>query len=77
MPSDELLSGTRGSTFTHGRRGEVPLKKLLILTGTTLGSAIGWWLGADFGIMTAFIVSMVGFGVGMWGGARLAKHLGG
>lgn len=68
--------GTHGSTFTHGRYSEDSLKKLLILSGTTLGSAVGWWLGADFGIMTAFIVSMIGFGAGMWGGARLAKHLG-
>jgi hypothetical protein len=76
MPPDELPSGTLGSTFPHDQRTEDSLKKLLILTGTTLGSAVGWWLGADFGIMTAFIVSMIGFGVGMWGGARLAKHLG-
>jgi hypothetical protein len=71
-----LPSASRGSTLPHARDTEDSLKKLLILTGTTLGSAIGWWLGAHFGIMTAFIVSMVGFGFGMWGGARLAGHLG-
>lgn len=53
------------------------MKKLLVLVGTTLGSAVGWWLGADFGIMTAFILSMIGFGLGMWGGARLARDWGG
>jgi hypothetical protein len=52
------------------------MKKLLVLLGSTLGSALGWWLGANVGIMTAFIVSMVGFGAGMWGGARLARHFG-
>jgi hypothetical protein len=51
------------------------MKKLLVLVGSTVGSAVGWWLVADFGIMTAFLVSMVGLGVGMWGGARLAARL--
>lgn len=50
------------------------MKKLLILLGTTVGSGIGWWLGDGFGIMTSFILSMVGFGVGMWFGARIARN---
>jgi hypothetical protein len=54
---------------------KAPVKKLLVLVGTTLGSAAGWWLASDLGIMTAFIVSMVGFGLGMWAGARLARNL--
>ena len=50
------------------------MKKLLVLVGSTLGSALGWWLGARVGIMTAFTVSMVGLGVGIWVGARLARN---
>ena len=50
------------------------MTKLLVLIGTTGGSAVGWWLGSFVGIMTAFIVSMVGFGVGMWAGTRLARR---
>src|SRR5438128_2552846 len=44
--------------------------------GTGLpGYAVGWWLGAPVGIMTAFIASMVGTGVGMYAGRRIAGLL--
>ena len=52
------------------------MTKMLALVGTTLGSGIGWWIGEQFGPMTAFIVSMIGFGLGMWGGRWLADHWG-
>ena len=50
------------------------MKRLLVLVVSTIGSAIGWWLGARIGIMTAFMLSMVGLGVGIWAGARLAAR---
>jgi hypothetical protein len=53
------------------------VKKLLVLVVSTLGSAVGWWLGARIGIMSAFLSSMVGLGVGMWVGGRLAARWGG
>ena len=31
------------------------MAKLLILLGTTVGGAIGWWVGEHIGIMTAFL----------------------
>jgi len=46
--------------------------RLLGLVGGTLGSAVGWWLGAHVGLMTAVLVSAVGTGLGMWAGVRLA-----
>ncbi len=52
------------------------MKKLLVMLFSTAGSAIGWWIGARVGIMTAFIVSMVGLGVGMWWGAQMARRAG-
>lgn len=52
------------------------MKKLLVMIVSTIGSAIGWWLGARIGIMSAFMLSMVGLGVGIWGGARLAARWG-
>ena len=51
------------------------MKKLIILLATTLGSSVGWWLGSSYGIMTSFILSMIGFGFGMYYGARYAKNL--
>lgn len=50
------------------------MKKLVISISSTVVSTIGWAIGAKAGIMTAFILSMVGLGVGIYYGARLAKH---
>jgi len=48
------------------------MSKLLTLLGGTVGGAIGWWLGARVGIMTAFFVSVVGTGAGVYAGRRIA-----
>ena len=53
------------------------MTKLLVLVSTTIFSAVGWSLGARIGPMTGFILSMVGFGVGMWYGRRWGARLGG
>ena len=45
-----------------------------MFVGSTVGSAIGWWIGNSVGIMTAWAVSFVGFGLGMYMGRRLAIH---
>ena len=39
-----------------------------------MGSALGWWIGAHVGIMTAVLVSAIGTGVGLWAGVRLASE---
>jgi len=62
----------------HGARPHTQdwhVKKLVVLMGTTLGSSLGWWLGSPGGIMGSFIVSMIGFGVGMYYAARFAQRL--
>lgn len=52
------------------------MQKLAIFLGATIGGAIGWWLGALVGTMTAFIVSMVGTGIGIYAVRRwLAGYL--
>jgi hypothetical protein len=51
------------------------MTKLIVLLTTTIGSAGGWWLGARVGIMTAFIVSMIGFALGLYYGKRFAKSV--
>ena len=50
------------------------LSKLLIFIGATAGGALGWWLGNLAGFMTAFFVSTIGSGVGIYYGRRLAQH---
>jgi len=53
------------------------VKKLAISLGATIGGAIGWWLGAFAGTMTAFVVSMVGTGFGIYAVRRWgADYLG-
>jgi hypothetical protein len=53
------------------------VRKLAILLGATIGGAIGWWLGAFAGTMTAFVVSMIGTGIGIYAVRRWgAEYLG-
>jgi len=52
------------------------MTKLAVFAGATLGGSIGWWLGAYAGVFTAFVLSMVGTGLGMYYGRRVAlEHL--
>lgn len=48
------------------------MSKLFSFIGATVGSYAGWWMGSSVGIMTAFMVSMVGTGLGIWAGRRFA-----
>jgi hypothetical protein len=47
---------------------------LLIFVGTTIGGGIGWWIGARVGIMTAYILSMVGTAVSFYYCRRFIKE---
>jgi hypothetical protein len=49
--------------------------KLLGFVGASVVGSIGWWMGAPVGFMTAFFLSMIGTGVGMYAGRRLADYL--
>lgn len=50
------------------------MKKLLSLLFSTIGGSIGWWAGDYIGMVTAFILSMIGTGIGMYYGVRLARE---
>lgn len=50
------------------------MKKLLGFVGMTVGGWAGWALGASFGTMSAFIVSVIGTGLGMYVGIRIAQN---
>lgn len=41
---------------------------IFTLVGCTVGGWLGWWLGARVGLMTAFFLSTVGSGAGLYGG---------
>jgi uncharacterized membrane protein YeaQ/YmgE (transglycosylase-associated protein family) len=49
------------------------MAKLLGFIGATIGGWIGWAIGAPVGIWTAFAVSMVGTGVGIYYGRKAAQ----
>ncbi len=53
------------------------MTRLLGFVGATAGSSAGWALGALAGPLTAFVLSTVGFGAGLYAGRRVAEHLGG
>ena len=50
------------------------MSKLLALVGATFGGAVGWWLGARVGIVTAFLLSVVGTAAGVYAGRRIAAR---
>jgi hypothetical protein len=50
------------------------MKGIVWMVGATVGGAIGWWIGAGFGFMTAFILSTVGSGIGIYVFGRLAAE---
>jgi hypothetical protein len=50
------------------------MTRLLGFIGATAGGALGWWVGAPVGIMTAFMLSMVGTGAGLYVGRKVADQ---
>ena len=45
------------------------------LIGATIGGWLGWALGGPAGLFAAFMISMLGTGVGMYIGYRMAARL--
>ena len=50
------------------------MMKLLGWLGMFVGGWVGWILGAYVSIFTAFILSVVGTGAGLYGARRLATR---
>jgi hypothetical protein len=50
--------------------------KLFSFIGATIGSYAGWVLGAKIGFTTAFMLSMVGTGIGIYYGRMIARNYG-
>jgi len=50
------------------------MEKVMGLIGATVVGAAGWWAGEHVGLMTAFVLSMVGTGVGLYAGRRVARE---
>lgn len=52
------------------------MTRLLISLSTFILGSLGWYAGERVGIFTAFALSMVGTGLGVYLGRRLATHWG-
>jgi hypothetical protein len=50
------------------------MSRFLSLLGASLGGTVGWVIGAKAGLMTGYLLSVVGTGVGMFYAARLARQ---
>ena len=51
------------------------MKGMLNFIGMTIGGWIGWAIGARVSIFTAYMVSMVGTGLGLYAAIRVTKQL--
>ena len=51
------------------------MSRLLNLIGLTLGGWLGWELGMFISLFTAFIIGMVGTGLGLYAAQRVSKRL--
>lgn len=52
------------------------MRKTLAVVGSVAVSSLLGWLGSQYGLMTGFMLGMVGTGLGMYAGYRLAAYLG-
>lgn len=50
------------------------MEALLGFIGAALVGTGGWWLGAHVGVITAFLLNVVGTGIGLYAGRRAARH---
>ena len=50
------------------------MTKLLLFMAAMIGGGIGWWLGSFIGLMTAFMVSVVGTAAGVYAARRFSAE---
>ncbi len=51
------------------------MRGLLNLVGMTIGGWLGWQLGILISIFTAFVIGMIGTGLGLYASQRFTKGL--
>jgi len=50
------------------------VKKLCLFISVSLGGYLGWWIGASFGLMTAYFLSVVGSLAGVLVGCSINRR---
>jgi len=51
------------------------MRRLLNFVGMTIGGGLGWQLGILISIFTAFVIGMIGTGLGLYASQRVTKRL--
>lgn len=51
------------------------MKRILDLIAMSVGGWLGWMIGAPVSIFTAYVVSVVGAGVGLYAARRVMRGL--
>jgi hypothetical protein len=70
-------AGQNTRPVTPGRSGRLSrMRRTLAMVGSVAGSSLLGWAGSSYGLMTSFMLGMVGTGLGMYAGFRLAARLG-
>ncbi|MEX2155189.1 MAG: hypothetical protein WD825_17720, partial [Gemmatimonadaceae bacterium] len=69
-----FLRHSRTIALWWSRANRCQMKKLIPWIAMLVASSAGWWLGAKAGIMTAFMVSTVAGGFGLYFGARWVRE---
>ena len=58
------------------RRPDAPtVRRLLDFVGMSAGGWLGWMVGAWVSLFTAFVVSFVGMGAGLYAARRITERL--
>ena len=47
---------------------------ILYLVLSTIGGAVGWWLGDFVGMFTAFVLSTIGSGFGIYYARKISRE---
>lgn len=50
------------------------MKGIMNFVGMTIGGWLGWALGSQISIFSAFMVSVVGTGLGLYAAQRVNRH---
>jgi hypothetical protein len=52
----------------------IQVTTIIVIVASTLFGSVGWWVGSLVGVMTAFVLSVVGTAVGVYLGRRVARE---
>ncbi len=50
------------------------MKAFVVMLYISIGGSLGWWLGAKVGLMTAYMLSVVGSSLGLYLGRRFVRN---